>query len=160
MSRTVVEFLRSRALIFLSAFFCLVLMFGLLFRFTVVEINNPVRVIRVTEGDELVHSYTHSMYLAPVSEQFIIQNGKMKLMAVSTPNVAVLEYFGLNSEDTRDRNLVFDSFTIPVASVGNHSIRVRDLQVDLGTGVASAGKIEVRVTRVNLFSYLMCVLWG
>lgn len=144
----------------LTVILALFIVLGLLVQFTVIEISSPERLIRVCESDEMIHSYTHSMYMAPVREKFIIQNGRMKLVSVNTPNVAVLEYFGLNKENTNDLDLVFDSFTIPVASIGGHSITVGNTQVDLWTGTPSSEKIEIRVGKINLFKYLLCLFWG
>lgn len=100
------------------------------------------------------------MYLAPVDERFIIENGRLRLVSVITPSVAVLEYFGLNSQDTGDLNLVFDSFTIPVASAGDHSVKIGNTKINLWTGASSEEKIEIRISRVNLFKYMFCLLWG
>lgn len=144
----------------LTALFSLVMILGLQLKVTVLEISSPGRLLRVCDSDELIHSYTHSMYLAPVDERFIIENGRLRLVSVITPSVAVLEYFGLNSQDTGDLNLVFDSFTIPVASAGDHSVKIGNTKINLWTGASSEEKIEIRISRVNLFKYMFCLLWG
>ena len=133
---------------------------GLQIKVNVLEISSPNRVIRVCESEELTHSYTHSMYLEPVDERFTIVNGRLQLVAVNTPSVAVLEYFGLNSENTSGLKLFFDSFTIPVASAGNHSVKIGNAKIDLWTGASSEEKIEIRISKVNLFNYLFCLFWG
>ena len=144
----------------LTTAFSLVMILGLLLKVTVLEISSPGRLLRVCDSEELIHSYTHSMYLAPVDERFIIENGRLRLVSVITPSVAVLEYFGLNSQDTADLNLVFDSFTIPVASAGDHSVKVGNTKINLWTGASTEEKIEIRISRVSLFKYMFCVIWG
>ena len=52
------------------------LVFALQARFSVVDISSARISIPVNEGDDVVHSYTHSMYKASVSEQFIIYNSR------------------------------------------------------------------------------------
>ncbi len=149
-----------KPLLALTATLTLLIMPGLKFQVSVLEISSPGRFIRVCEGDELIHSYTHSMYLAPVDERFIIENGRLRLVSVNTPSVAVLEYFGLNSENTEGLKLFFDSFTIPVASSGGHKIKVGNAGIDLWTGTSSEEKIEIRTSKVNFFKYLFCLFWG
>lgn len=128
---------------------------GLLFKFPVLEISSPGTLIPVNEGDQFIHSFTHSMYQAPVNEQFIIENGQLRLLAVMTPSVAVLEYFGLNSQDVRNLNLVFESFTIPVASIGAHIIKIRDSVINLETGEDRQERIHLKISRMNLWEYLL-----
>ena len=146
-----------KPLLSVIATFSFLIMIGLQIKVNVLEISSPNRLIRVCESEELVHSYTHSMYLAPVDERFTIENGRLRLVSVNTPSVAVLEYFGLNSENTESLKLFFDSFTIPVASAGNHSVQVGSTRIDLWTGAPSEEKIEIRISKVNLFQYLFCL---
>ncbi len=146
---------RSNQILWLMIILSMITLSGLLFSFPVLEISSPRNLIPVNDGDQFIHSFTHSMYQAPVNETFIIENGQLRLLAVMTPSVAVLEYFGLDSQDVRGRNLVFESFTIPVASVGAHIIKIRDTEINLETGEDCPEKIHLKISRINLWEYLL-----
>lgn len=151
---------RSKLIISLVIILSIISFFGLFHGFSVLEISSPKKMIPVHEGDVLVHSYTHSMYGAPVSERFTIQNSRLKLISVDTPNVAVLEYFGLNTDGVGHLNLVFDSFMIPAASIGAHLIKVGDIIINLRTGEDRDEKILVRIRKTNAIEYYMELIWG
>jgi len=48
--------------------------------------------VPVTEGTPVVLQYTHSLYLAPTWEQFVIRHGRLELVSLSSTREAVLEY--------------------------------------------------------------------
>lgn len=72
---------------------------------TVLELENAARrrTLRaaVGEGEPFAVVYHHSMYDAPVSEEFVLANGRVLLEAVSSPSAAVREYFGLAAAGER-----------------------------------------------------------
>jgi hypothetical protein len=74
---------------------------------TVLELENAARgrTLRaaVGEGEPFSVVYHHSMYEAPVSEEFVLANGRVVLEAVSSPSAAVREYFGLAGAGERHR---------------------------------------------------------
>jgi hypothetical protein len=74
---------------------------------TVLELENAgrARTLRaaVAEGEPFAVVYHHSMYDAPVSEEFVLARGRVLLEAVSSPSAAVREYFGLAAAGERHR---------------------------------------------------------
>jgi hypothetical protein len=74
---------------------------------TVLELENASRgrTLRAAVGDGEPFSvvYHHSMYDAPVTEDFVVTGGRIVLEAVSSPSAAVREYFGLLGAGERQR---------------------------------------------------------
>jgi hypothetical protein len=72
---------------------------------TVLELENAARgrTLRaaVREGEPFSVVYHHSMYDAPVTEEFVLAGGRVLLQAVSSPSAAVREYFGLAAAGQR-----------------------------------------------------------
>lgn len=120
----------------------------------VVEIGSADVVLPVSDGDTVVHSYTNSMYEAAVREKFRIEDGRLKLVHVTTESDAVLSYLGIEGKAEPNVEGTFNEFTIPAASVGNHSIEVRAVNVPLGTHEGRDGRVRVRVLRVPLLEYV------
>jgi hypothetical protein len=74
---------------------------------TVLELENAARgrTLRaaVREGEPFSVVYHHSMYDAPVTEEFVLAGGRVLLQAVSSPSAAVREYYGLAAAGERHR---------------------------------------------------------
>jgi hypothetical protein len=72
---------------------------------TLVEVTNPARgaTLRVPLAEGEVFSVTsqHSMYDAPVTEEFRVEDGRIALVAVTSPSAAVREYFGFTTAGER-----------------------------------------------------------
>jgi hypothetical protein len=73
---------------------------------TSLEIENAARarVVHVALSTGEVFSVTshHSMYDAPVTEEFVLDGeGGIRLVAVSSPSAAVREYFGITAPGAR-----------------------------------------------------------
>jgi hypothetical protein len=72
---------------------------------TMLEIENAARnrtfraALAADEGFSVV--YHHSMYDEPVTEDFVVDGGRIVLEAVSSPSAAVREYFGLAAPGER-----------------------------------------------------------
>jgi hypothetical protein len=72
---------------------------------TVLEIENAARgstfraALEPREPFAVV--YHHSMYDQPVTEEFVVEGGRIVLEAVSSPSAAVREYFGLAAAGER-----------------------------------------------------------
>jgi len=66
---------------------------------TALELENAARgrTFRATirPGEVFSVVYHHSMYDQPVTEEFVIEDGRIVLEAVSSPSAAVREYFGI-----------------------------------------------------------------
>jgi hypothetical protein len=71
----------------------------------VLEVENAARgrIVRIPLGDgPFAVTSQHSMYDAPVTEEFVVRaGGDLVLEAVSSPSAAVREYFGLTSAGER-----------------------------------------------------------
>ena len=70
------------------------------------EVENAARGrtvrIPVGDGDRFAVTSQHSMYDAPVTEEFVVgARGELVLEAVSSPSAAVREYFGLTAAGER-----------------------------------------------------------
>ncbi|MDD3471858.1 MAG: hypothetical protein PHS86_03660 [Syntrophaceae bacterium] len=154
-------FRNNRSLCSKRLILCLIFVAGLfvivsgLAVFDVLEISSENRLILVRDGDTFDHEYTHSMYQAPVTERFVITGGRLKLIKVDSPCVAVLEYFGLNGPEVGHMNLLFDSFTTPSASIGSHRLKIRGQDFNPPTGEGLEGKIRVKLRKASIIDYLI-----
>lgn len=74
-------------------------------RATLVEIENTATGatlgVPIDEGEVFSVTSQHSMYDAPVTEEFRVEDGGIALVAVSSPSAAVREYFGLTGAGER-----------------------------------------------------------
>jgi hypothetical protein len=72
---------------------------------TLVEVENTATgtTLRVPVAEDELFSVTshHSLYDAPVTEEFRVERGRIVLVAVSSPSAAVREYFGLTRAGER-----------------------------------------------------------
>jgi hypothetical protein len=72
---------------------------------TVLEIENAARgtTFRAAlgRGEPFSVVYHHSMYDQPVTEEFVVEGGRVVLEAVSSPSAAVREYFGIDGPGER-----------------------------------------------------------
>ena len=127
--------------------------------FVVLEIGPAEVVTPVSEGDVFVHTYVHSMYQVPVSEKFRIEDGTLRLVHVMTESEAVLEYLGVESKEEPNVDYTCNGFTILAASIGNHSLRVNDRDIPLGTHADTDGRIHVKLRRVAPPSYCAYMIW-
>jgi len=124
-----------------------------------VQIDNPKALARVSEGDELVHTYTHSMYHALVSERFRIERGHFRLLHVKTDSYAALEYLGLERKEEPNAHGAFTEFSIPAASMGSHMLRLNDRDISLGTDQDRDGRIRVKLVEAPLLVCLASFFW-
>jgi hypothetical protein len=74
---------------------------------TVLELENASRGRKLraalSEGEPFSVVYHHSMYDAPVTEDFVVAGGRIVLEAVESPSAAAREYFGLPGPGERQR---------------------------------------------------------
>jgi hypothetical protein len=67
----------------------------------------------------------HSMYDQPVTEEFVVEDGRIVLEAVSSPSAAVREYFGISAAGERHpRRRVFSEVVFRVATGAPQRLRV------------------------------------
>ena len=82
-------------------------------------------------GDGFSLSYIHSIYGAPAEERFVIQNDdRLKLVSVTSPSRAVLEYYGPAAGDP---SLVPPVRTLPLIAdrVGRRTLNIAGQQIPL-----------------------------
>ena len=69
------------------------------------EIENTTRGstdrVALGAGEPFWVVYHHSMYDQPVTEEFMVEDGRIVLRAVESPSAAVREYFGLTGPGAR-----------------------------------------------------------
>jgi len=64
--------------------------------------RGTVHRIHLRPGEVFSVQYHHSMYEQPVTEDFVVdENGRIVLLAVTSPSAAVREYFGITSAGDR-----------------------------------------------------------
>lgn len=72
---------------------------------TVLEVENTDRGREfrtpLATGEVFSVIYHHSMYDQPVTEDFVVADGRIVLEAVSSPSAAVREYFGISAPGER-----------------------------------------------------------
>jgi hypothetical protein len=117
----------------------------------VLEIGGPALRVPVSEGDEFVRTYRHSIYEVPVSEKFRIEDGHFRLVHVATQSEAVLWYLGIERKDEPNVDRIFTEFTIPAASIGRHTIWVHHREIRLDAVPNRDGKIRVKLLGVPAF---------
>ena len=113
--------------------------------------------LSVSEGDVFTHGYTHSMYGAPVSEKFRIEDGSLRLFHVMTESEAVLEYFAIEKKGAPNTAGKFKSFSIPGASIGRHVLDLNGREIAIER--RDAGTILVTVKKISFMTYLKTHLW-
>jgi hypothetical protein len=57
--------------------------------------------VAVGAGEPFSVVYHHSMYDQPVTEEFMVEDGRIVLQAVESPSAAVREYFGITAAGAR-----------------------------------------------------------
>lgn len=69
------------------------------------EIENTTRGrttrVAIRAGEPFSITYQHSMYDQPVTEDFMVEDGRIVLQAVESPSAAVREYFGITGPGAR-----------------------------------------------------------
>jgi len=125
----------------------------------VVQIEGLDAVAWVSEGDEFFRTYVHSMYEAPVTEKFRIEDGRFRLVHVQSQSDAVLAYLGIEGKNEPNADETLTEFSIPAASVGKHALRFQDREISLGTGELRDGRIKVKLTRISLLTYFPRLIW-
>jgi hypothetical protein len=152
--------MRTRTLV-LPAFIFVVLIsaVGLWMDLLVLEIGSPELVVPVSEGDVFFRTYINSMYEAPVSEKFKIEDGHLRLVHVQTQSDAALAYLGIERKNEPNADEKLTEFSIPAASIGNHVLRFRDCDIPLGTGEGRDGSVRVRLARVSLLAHFVRPFW-
>jgi hypothetical protein len=96
---------------------------------TALEVENAARgrTFRapLAAGEPFAVVYHHSMYDQPVTEEFVVEDGRIVLEAVSSPSAAVREYFGIVAAGERHlRRRVLPEVVFRVATGTPQRLRV------------------------------------
>jgi len=113
---------------------------------------------RVTNGNIITLSYTHSMYNVPVIERLKVENGTLELFHVETSDAA-LEYFGIEGKKAKNVKISIKEFTIPAVSVGHHVLSVKGYDIILGDVKTKDQKIRVSINKQSFASYFINSIW-
>ncbi len=112
--------------------------------------------IRVSPPQRFSISHIHSMYDAPVTEEFEIREDRIWVRAVRTESPAVMEYYGF--EDTEERHPVsrrLDALFLRARMGPPQSLRAGGREI-LFSDLAEAGdRVRISVLRVTLARYLL-----
>jgi len=100
---------------------------------TVLELENPERgrAFRTTlrRGEVFSVVYHHSMYDQPFTEDFVAEDGRIVLEAVSSPSAAVREYFGLDGPGERHAVIrAMPEVVFRVAAGAPQRLRIRGVE--------------------------------
>jgi hypothetical protein len=96
---------------------------------TTLEIENAARGrtfrAALEPGEPFAVVYQHSIYDQPVTEEFVVEDGRIVLEAVSSPSAAVREYFGiLGAGERHPRRRVLPEVVFRVAMGPPQRLRV------------------------------------
>jgi hypothetical protein len=118
---------------------------GLLFPVQVLKIGNKGPCVRVS-GDIISLRYTHSMYGVPVEERLRVEGRHLVLFHVMTSDAA-LEYYGIEGRDEGNARRVLDQVSIPLDSVGEQTLTVRNRRIALRDLPGEQGSVTIRLAR-------------
>jgi hypothetical protein len=128
--------------------------------FLVLELKNldhprSIR-IRVTPAEPFFLLYTHSMYDAPVMEEFQTLEGGILLKGVHTKSPAVMEYYGYETtEDFQPSNKwLGNSFLIKKGVKEGQALRTGRAKILLSEVAESGDRIQIRLCSIRAGSYL------
>lgn len=140
--------------LFLLCIIVVILFFIL--KIQVLAIGDAGYFFRVTNGDIVTLSYTHSMYNVPVIERLKVENGTLELFRVESSDAA-LEYFGI--EGKKNVKISVKEFVIPAVSVGHHVLSVKGHDILLGNVKTKDQKIHVSIKKQSFASYFINSIW-
>lgn len=99
----------------------------------------------LASGDSFALSYVHSMYGEPAEERFTVEeDGRLRLVGVSSPSQAVLEYYGPGARDPGIVPAVAQLLVI-ADRIGRRTLEVDDRRIPLylfGDGVHLTLQVE------------------
>jgi hypothetical protein len=112
--------------------------------------------IRVTPAEPFFLHYTHSMYDAPVMEEFQTFEGGILLKGVHTKSPAVMEYYGYETtEDFQPSNKwLGSSFLIKKGVKEGQALRTGRAKIQLSEVAESGDRIQIRLCSISVGSYL------
>lgn len=148
----------KKTILYPILFLVFILFFGFIIRIQVLEIGEDSKPIRVRNRDIVVLQYTHSMYGVTVKERFIVKDGSLILYHVDT-NEAALEYFGIERKDKNNVRVDIKEFSIPKASIGNHTLFIRHMAIKIAQYNDLQGSIRIRLRQIPLMLFLISCVW-
>ncbi|MEW5908625.1 MAG: hypothetical protein AB1659_02365 [Thermodesulfobacteriota bacterium] len=114
-------------------------------------------IIKVAPGEEFIYFYIHSIYGAPVQEEFRAGRDKIMLIGVQAAHAGVREYYGFEGSD--DFNFVKREFKSPIAiKIGeseSQGIIAGRRTVSFGEIGKPGDRILLSVKEYSLASYIV-----
>jgi hypothetical protein len=120
---------------------------------TVLEIENAAAGrtfrVRVRPGEVFSVTARHSIYDAPVTEEFAVEEGlALRLLAVSSPSAAVREYFGIDAAGERHAVArTFPELAFRVAAGAPQSLRAGGVERSFLAFGAHGDRLVLRADR-------------
>ena len=112
--------------------------------------------IRVNPAEPFFLLYTHSMYDAPVMEEFEAHEGAILLKGVHTKSPAVMEYYGYDTTgDFQPSNKWLGiSFSVKRGVKEGQALRIGGANIQLSEVAESGDRVQIRLRSISVGSYL------
>ena len=119
------------------------------------ELGREVASVPLPEAGRFALSYRHSVYRAEVTETFAVADGGFRLVAVTSPSEAVLDYYELEGRRVADHGWRLEPAATPrlealplvATEVGRRTLVVGDRRVPLFTPGGSPAHLVLSVQR-------------
>jgi hypothetical protein len=119
------------------------------------ELGRKVASVPLPEAGRFALSYRHSVYRAEVTETFAVADGGFRLVAVTSPSEAVLDYYELEGRRVADHGWRLEPAATPrlealplvATEVGHRTLVVGDRRVPLFTPGGSAAHLVLSIQR-------------
>ena len=119
------------------------------------ELGREVASVPLPEAGRFALSYRHSVYRAEVTETFAVAGGGFRLVAVTSPSEAVLDYYELEGRRVADHGWRLEPAATPrlealplvATEVGRRTLVVGDRRVPLFTPGGSPAHLVLSIQR-------------
>jgi len=126
------------------------------------NLDHPCRVrIPVDRSGRFFLSYSHSIYDAPVTEEFEILGGKILLLGVRTKSPAVMEYYGFDTvSEFHHVHRAIGRIRLRVEMGEAQRLSCGGREISLAALGASGDLVEISPEHSSLGLLLIEGLWG
>jgi len=102
----------------------------------------------VADGERFSVTWVHSMYGAPVTDEFEVRGARIALRAVESPSAAALEYLGLTGAgDRQEMARLLQALAYRVAMGEPQRLRVGGAERSFAELGGRGDRLELRVVR-------------
>ncbi len=146
---------------------CFAVVAGFLFLMSreviVLELENGDRPrairIAVNASERFSLSYVHSIYDAPVTEDFQVEGQGIVLKGVRTKNRGVMEYYGFaDGREFHPMHVPLGTIMLRVGLGAGQRLTVRDRRIHLSELGTRGDRVRLRIVPIPLGSYLLSTL--